>query len=265
MDDFNSRDFYKKLNFHFNNSNRGQIEGFLKDSFFRVKTILDRKAIITVGNEYASFLRVVGDIEDSYKVYEEISPLIIDIFGEKSKEYASFLLNLGDVDIVAGNYKKALDNFNKAEYILGDFVEEKYLLATLYNNRSSALRNLGDNKLAIKDIKNALNIVSDMPLKTAISLINLCEIYILEGEFSKAKNKINEAIMIFKNSNLKNDIHYANALSTAGQIYYYLGDYEKSHAYYLCSLDRFIKKAGDSKVTEIIKSNIKKVERLKNL
>lgn len=262
---FNSRDFYEKLDFHFNNSNRDQIEGFLKDSFFTVKTILDRKALVTVGNEYASFLRLIGNTEESYKIYEEIRPLIIEIFGEKSKEYASFLLNLGDVDIVAGDYKKALNNFNIAEHILNKFVEERYLLATLYNNRSSALRNLGENKLAIKDIKKALHIVSNMPLKTAISLINLCEIYILEGEFNKAKDKICEAIMIFKNSNLKNDIHYANALSTAGQIYYYLGDYEKSHAYYLCSLDRFIKKAGDSKVTEIIKSNIKRVERLKNM
>lgn len=265
MSEINIQDFYSKLKYHFDNSNRSQIESFLRDSFFQTKTISNKKAIISVGNEYASFLRVIGDTNKSYEVYYEIESLIKEIFGEKSKEYASYLLNLGDVDIVSKNYNKALENFNKAELVLEQYTNEKFLLATLYNNRSSAYRNVGENKLAIKDIRSALALVKDKPNKMAISLINLAEIYILEGDFDKAKDKINEAIKIFKKLEKKDDIHYANALATAGQIYYYLGDYDKSHAYYVCSLDLLNRKASNSKVTDILKANIEKVKKLKKV
>lgn len=262
MNAFDSKDFYSKLRKHFDLSDRGLIESFLRDSFSLAKTSLDEKAIILVGNEYASYLRFIGDTKVSYEIYEFISSKIIRMFGLKSKEYASFLLNLGDVDIVEKDYRKAFSRFNEAEQILRDFDKEIYLKATLYNNRSQAYKGISDNRLAIKDIKLALELMKDNDSKTAISLINLSEIYISEGEFLKAKKSILESIKMFKKEELKKDIHYANALSTAGQVFYYLGDYDKSLAYLTCSLEQLKKKAGESKVTDIIKANIDKVKRL---
>lgn len=262
MKSFNLAEFYENLRKHFSASNSSEIRQFLEDSFRKVEAIFDDEAFVAVGNEFASYLRLIGDTSLSYHIYEKVEEKILQLVGDKSVQYASFLLNLGDVDMVAKNYKTALERFNKAEGILEDFPNESYLFASLYNNRSSAYRSLLMVEEAKKDIFKALQLVKDKDKNKGISLINLAEIYILDGDFYKAENTIIEALRIFKDAGLKDDIHYANLLSTAGQLYYYLGDYEKSYAYYSCSLRQFEAKAGKSSVYEIIKNNCLKTKSL---
>lgn len=259
---FNLNDFYTRLKGHFDSSNGRQIEKFLEDSYKQAIDELGDREIISIGNEYASYLRLIGEIDKSFAIYSTISPKLIKLFGDKSKEYASLLLNLGDVHIVAGDYRKAVDEFNKVEEILKNFPEEKYLWASLYNNRSSAYRGTYEYRKAKSDIKNAIKLMEANDLKKAISLINLAEVYIQEGEFHRAEETIFESISIFKKDEYKNDIHCANAFATAGQIYYYLGDYQKSYAYYLSALVRFKQKAEDSAITKLIEKNLDKVKKL---
>lgn len=262
MQDISISEFYNKLRWHFSNSNGDEILSYLESMFKNVESTSDDKLYITVGNEFASYLRFIGNTEKSYEIYNKIHRKIEKIFGYKSNEYASFLLNLGDVDMVSQNYEQALKRFNQAEEILNDLPRSEYLLASLFNNRSAAYRALYKNKEARKDIEMAISLVKNRDDKKAISLINLSEIYILEGDFSKAEKIIKEALNIYKKEGMKDDIHYANALSTAGQIYYYLGDYRKSYGFFSCSYDQFKKKFGNTKVTELIKSNLEKVKKL---
>ena len=117
MKTYDLSNFYQKLKEKFNKSNGRDTLIYLLEEFSNTINLEDERAIIFVGNELSSFLRVKGVIDLSYKIYSVIEKLIIKNYGLYSEEYATLLINIGDLDIVAKNNEKAIENLTKAEKI----------------------------------------------------------------------------------------------------------------------------------------------------
>ena len=86
--------FYKDLKLKFNKSNGKEVILFLMEEFSKTISLKDERAIIAVGNELASFLRVKGQTDLAYKIYKVIKKLVLDNYGFISKDYASLLINI---------------------------------------------------------------------------------------------------------------------------------------------------------------------------
>lgn len=226
MNKYDLSKFYSLLKIKFDKSNAEEIMVFLLSEFAKAMRLKDEIAIISIGNELASYQRVAGRVEESYKIYDLVGKLTKKHFGANSKEYASYLLNLADVDIVSKKYKMAVERLGESLEILSHFEDEDYLLASAYNNRSSAFSQLNEYTLAESDIENAIRLVKNES-KIAISKINLSQIQKKQKKYSQAIENIRYAIEYFLKNNPK-DIHLAHAYATYGDIYYQLGEYDRS-------------------------------------
>lgn len=247
--------FYENLKDKFSKSHNNDILKYLLIEFKKSLEAADEHAIIYVGNELASFLRLIGDTKKSYAIYGQIGLIVKKNYGDRSKEYATLLLNLGDVDIVNKDYGKGLDRFNLAYEILKQYPADDYLFASLYNNRASAYRGLKSYDKAQADIERAIEIVRDNPNKLAISNINLAEILLVQAEYSRALETVDRAISYYELSN-PHDIHYANALATKGQIAFYMKNYDLSLCMYEKALSYFEGRLGQSNMTDLLRKNI---------
>ncbi len=254
--------FLEQLDQFYNSDNPSELINFLDKTFWESVKSENTELLIASGNEYAGYLRVSGKIKEAHEVYEKIIPLIKSSYGIFSREYTSLLINLGNLYIADCAYIKSLELFSEAEKILSEFPEERNLYAALYNNRSTSFRMLSDTRSAKKDILNALDIVKNDPQKRAVSLINLSEILILSGEFSRADKIITESLEIFERKIFFDPVHYANALSTAGEINYYLGNYLRSQVFYARSLKEFDNHMGNNPMKERILNNYCKVRKI---
>ena len=128
--------FYNDLKLKFNKSNGKETLLFLMEEFSKTISLKDERAIIAVGNELASFLRVKGQTDFAYKIYKVIKKLVLDSYGFISKDYASLLINISNCHIVAKNYDLAIDNLNETENILSQLSDTKYLMPSVYNDET---------------------------------------------------------------------------------------------------------------------------------
>lgn len=258
MKTYDLSNFYQKLKEKFNKSNGRDTLIYLLEEFSNTINLEDERAIIFVGNELSSFLRVKGVIDLSYKIYSVIEKLVIKNYGSYSEEYATLLINIGDLDIVAKNNEKAIENLTKAEKIAMTKENNDYLLASIYNNRSAAFRNLKLFDQAENDINKAMMLTSNAE-KIAVSQINLAEIKLAQNDCVKAINLIDKAISYYEKNNLYIP-HLANAYATAASIYYKLNEYEKSIAYLEKAIDIFDHNIGNGPIRDMLLKNLAKVK-----
>ncbi|MBU5668838.1 tetratricopeptide repeat protein [Peptoniphilus sp. MSJ-1] len=250
--------FYENLKIKFSKSSANEIFLYMIYELKEALKLKDIDSIIFIANELASFLRVKADTKNAYKIYKIIKNLTVRKYGCNSSEYATILLNLADVDIVDKNYNEAIKRLNESESILQN-IDDNYLYATMLNNRSSAYRGIKEYKKAREDIEKAIKLVNSKS-KIAISMINLCEVMLFEGNFEEALSEIKKVINYYKYEN-PTDIHYANALSTAANIYFKLKDFDKSIENYSLAYDKFYAKFGECEITKLLKRNIQNVHK----
>ena len=92
--EYDLSNFYKDLKLKFNKSNGKEILLFLMGEFSKTISLKDERAIIAVGNELASFLRVKGQTDFAYKIYKVIKKLVLKSYGFISKDYALSLIHI---------------------------------------------------------------------------------------------------------------------------------------------------------------------------
>lgn len=255
--------FYEKLKEKFNKSQARETLIYLLEEFSKTISLKDEGAIIFVGNELSSFLRVKGQTDLAYKIYKILVDLVIKNYGKKSKEYASLLLNIGNCDIVAKNYDKAIKRLDECEEILKNFDDIGYLLASLYNNRSQAYRAKSILDKAEADIEKALDLI-DKKERIAVSRINLAEILILKKEYNKALTNAKLAIDYYEKNNLKVP-HLANAYATCANIFYKLGEYDIAIKYYKKAIEVFDQTVGEGPAKKVIERNLEEAKRKRDI
>lgn len=166
MTTYDLSNFYNKLKEKFNKSTGKETLLYLLEEFSKTIGLRDERAIIFVGNELSSFLRVKGEVDLALDIYKVINELVVKKYGEMSNEYISLLINIADCDIVNKHYQLAVDKLNKAEKLLKikqvPVMDEDYefLLASIYNNRSAAYRELNLLEEAQKDIEESLKLIN---------------------------------------------------------------------------------------------------------
>lgn len=255
--------FYENLKEKFNKSEGKNTLIYLLEEFSKTISSKDERAIIFVGNELSSFLRVKGQTDLAYKIYKVLDDLVLKNYGQNSKEYASLLLNISNCDIVGKNYDRAIYNLNLCQDILSNFTDVDFLKASLYNNRSQAYRAVEDLEKAQEDIENALKIIKKDE-KIAVSRINLAEILLLRKKYSKALVNVNKAIFYYEGKNLEVP-HLANAYATCANIFYHMKEYDTSIYYYEKAIKVFDKTVGDGPVKEILLKNLEEVKRKRDI
>lgn len=255
--------FYEKLKEKFNKSKARDTLIFLLEEFSKTISLKDEGAIIFVGNELSSFLRVKGQTDLAYKIYSILEDLVIKNYGKNSKEYASLLLNIGNCDIVAQKYDQAIKRLDECEEILKNFDHIGYLLASLYNNRSQAYRAKSKLDLAQADIENALKLI-DNKEKIAVSRINLAEILLKKKDYARAFENIGLAIDFYEKNKLELP-HLANAYATRANIFFDLKEYDQSIKFYEKALRIFEKTVGEGPVKKLLEDNLKEAKRKRDI
>lgn len=255
--------FYNDLKLKFNKSNGKETLLFLMEEFSKTISLKDERAIIAVGNELASFLRVKGQTDFAYKIYKVIKKLVLDNYGFISKDYASLLINISNCHIVSKNYDLAIDTLNETETILSQLSDTKHLMASVYNNRSQAFRAKNMLDLAQEDIEKALKIIKNEE-KIAVSKINLAEILILKKKYAKALVNVNEAILYYEKNKLRLP-HLANAYATAANIYYNNKEYSTSIYYYEKAIDVFDETVGEGPIKDILIKNLNQAKKQRKI
>lgn len=128
---------------------------------------------------------------------------------EFKPDYATAYSNRGAVYNHLGNYKKAIEDFDRA-------IKIKPIYAEAYNNRGSAHKGLGNYKQAIEDFRKAIEIEPDI----AEFYKNRGVVYIHLGYYQQAIEDCNRA--------LEMQPAYAEAHFNRGNAYFTLGNYRQA-------------------------------------
>lgn len=117
----------KILKDKFSKSYNDDILKYLLIEFKKSLEAADEHAIIYVGNELASFLRLIGDVQKNPMPYMDNRDLLLRKIMEIDLKNMRLVVKFRDVDIVNKDYGKGLDRFNLAYEIL-----KQYPVMTIY-------------------------------------------------------------------------------------------------------------------------------------
>ena len=206
------------------------------DSLYEKK---DLEGVVSVCNELGGLYRAMRRTDEALWTYEKVMEGLEQMGLKGTRNYASALINLGNVHIARKSYEKAYGIDRQALEILERLGGEAYQRAALYNNMSAALRELGRTKEAQDMALRAIEIIRELPEcmgELATSYTNLGQAQAKEYAFSDARQNLMHALQLYENSSGDRDIHYANAV-------YALGNLDDAQGYYKNAEERYIRAA----------------------
>ena len=205
----------------------------------RAGNLEDLEGVVSVCNELGGLYRAMRRTDEALWTYEKVMEGLEQMGLKGTRNYASALINLGNVHIARKSYEKAYGIDRQALEILERLGGEAYQRAALYNNMSAALRELGRTKEAQDMALRAIEIIRELPEcmgELATSYTNLGQAQAKEYAFSDARQNLMHALQLYENSSGDRDIHYANAV-------YALGNLDDAQGYYENAEERYIRAA----------------------
>lgn len=165
---------------------------------------------------------------------------------------------LGVSSIVAGEYDKALQYFNKA-IDLNIRLNKMNDLSRQYVNSGRVYMHMGDNQSAVKYFNMALEIQNKYDIKGAklITLINLGFLYDNEGNYKKAEDTYNEAMLIAEMTANSNE--QARIMNNLANIYINTGRVDKALEIFK-KIGNIYENIGDKKGTAEVFTNIGEID-----
>lgn len=259
-------DFYKGLDGMFRQKNPQAIEEYMVKYLANAKGSGDLKAEIAIRNELGGFYRAAGRTDSAKENYDMVLKTLENMGMENTENYASALINTGDVYIVIGDYDRALSMFLYAKEILEKLgLGKDYRMAALSNNISAVYRAKGDFNNAEKSLTLAFEIIKNIPNtrgELAVTHINLAQLQIKQGKLDEAKENLNTAVNIFEKELGGRDVHYSQAAAALGEVYYYEGNYSLSKEWYKKAAELIKRDFGENKNYENIMKILAQVEGL---
>lgn len=223
--------FYKKYDELFDRQNFSELARYVEKWLEKAELLKLPELYIVVANELGGIYRVTGQTERAVKLYNTVLDRLISIGEYNTDNYATALINYGDVFIVSCEMEKALELFTKAECILErNGHKQDYLMAALYNNMSYVYMHIKKYDEAEKVLKSALAIVSNdyrYERELATTHISLGEVLIEKGNAEEAKLNFEKAMKIYDSLEPK-DPHYAAAIAGMGKVYLLMDDYNRA-------------------------------------
>lgn len=246
----NVEKFYETLDSYFKNQQIDKVEPFLVSSLEQAKEEEDYGAYISVCNEMIGFYRSISSYEKAYIAAEDVLLLMEELQMENTEHFATTLLNAATAYRAAGDYATALRHYRQALRIYDGILQpQDYRYAGLYNNMSILFEKMEENEEAIVYANKALSIIEqlqDSEAETATTMTNLALLYFKADQSEKAKELLEQAIVLFEQSGENTDAHYSGALAGVAEAWYRMQNYGKALEYYEKALDEVKKHFGEN-------------------
>ena len=233
------QEFYSVLDSLYEKKEMDKVEPYMLEVLSRAGNLEDLEGVVSVCNELGGLYRAMRRTDEALWTYEKVMEGLEQMGLKGTRNYASALINLGNVHIARKSYEKAYGIDRQALEILERLGGEAYQRAALYNNMSAVLRELGRTKEAQDMALKAIEIIRELPEcmgELATSYTNLGQAQAKEYAFSDARQNLMHALQLYENSSGDRDIHYANAV-------YALGNLDDAQGYYENAEERYIRAA----------------------
>ncbi len=233
------QEFYSVLDSLYEKKEMDKVEPYMLEVLSRAGNLEDLEGVVSVCNELGGLYRAMRRTDEALWTYEKVMEGLEQMGLKGTRNYASALINLGNVHIARKSYEKAYGIDRQALEILERLGGEAYQRAALYNNMSAVLRELGRTKEAQDMALRAIEIIRELPEcmgELATSYTNLGQAQAKEYAFSDARQNLMHALQLYENNSGDRDIHYANAV-------YALGNLDDAQGYYENAEERYIRAA----------------------
>lgn len=265
---FKVQAFYNELDGFFAKKNSEGLEEFLINSWEQARQTEDTAYLIAVANELGGWYRTKGNIEEAKELYSLALDAVEKVNGKNHENYATTLINTGDVYLMEKDYDAADAYFNEAlEILLNLGLEEDYRAAALWNNMSVVRREKGQYDEAVEALNKALALIEKIgqaPEEMATSLINLGQLRIKQKKYDQAEENLKQAISMYEKELGTSYPHYAIALAGLAECYYFQGEYDLAEFNYVHALEDMEKRYGPSAhVVKSLSANLEQVRRSK--
>ncbi|MCQ2399572.1 MAG: tetratricopeptide repeat protein [Clostridia bacterium] len=185
---------------------------------------------ISVLNECVGFYRKTGNKELAEKYSVEVLSLVDELGYAKSLTGATAFLNVATALKSFGDYKKAIELYDKAQVIYEKFLPETdYRLGGLYNNKALALSDAGEYALSRVLFEKALYVMQKndgFEGEIIITLCNLATLTETEKGFEEGKAEIEKYLKtgmeVFRKAKTE-DGNFAYALEKCADAFGYYG------------------------------------------
>lgn len=259
--------FYEELNTLFKQKNPDNVLLFIEKCIHEAEMNDDKYTLIALNNELGGFCRAKGDLVRAKNAYNIVLSLLNELSLYDTANYATALLNTGDVYINSKEYTKALEFFLQAKKLFTKLgIVEDYRIAALNNNISMAYRELERYEEAEDALKSALEIIKKMPTRRgdlATTLVNLGELQIKQRKFSEAETTLLRAVNIYEE---KGGIHthYSSACAALGNLYFLQGKILEAERYYIKALQLVKRDFGITPYYQMLEKNLEYVQERKS-
>lgn len=228
--------FFYDLDQLFADKKFDEAETYMKENLKKAEDECDAGATISICNELGGYYRATSRYAEGIPLYEKALELIYQLGLNGTEHHGTTLVNYATTVTLIGDVEKALQLDTAAATIFSEagFAMD-YRLATLYNNMSFLCMDLGHYDEAETSLNDALYILKaldDAEIDVAVTYTNLAGVYMAKGNLDEAKVTIKKALDIFITESGRNDVHYAGAVNTLGEIYFREENYERAAALY---------------------------------
>ena len=224
--------FYKKLDQFYAAGGQEKTEQFLLEWERRLLDEGSWAELVAVYNELGSFYRGTSRYEQSLSSFQQAEEEIARRLGKNCTEYATVLNNMAGTYRLARQREKAVSLFQEAIQIY--LAQEKldiYACASVYNNISLVLQDMGELDRAAGYLEQALELISQMPQcrhEMAVTYNNLTALYHRAGREEEAKRCLELALQSFEQCSEEENVHYAAGLNSLAGFLYSAGDYGRA-------------------------------------
>ena len=245
------------------------VEPFLLQKIEEAQMLGDSGALVTLMNELIGHYRETGEFDKSIAACRQVLELMEQLGLKGTVAYATTLLNVANACRAAGLLRESMLYYNEVKAAYQDSLENTdFRYASLYNNMSLLLQEMGDHESACDCLERALSIASlyeNARIEVAVSYTNLAASLLKLGRYEEAIEKLNKAFSIFEMDE-ERDYHYSGALSAMGEAQYLAGNLEESARYYQLALKEIERNMGRNRAYEITLQNLNAVQnKLKEL
>lgn len=236
MADMELSGFFKKQSELYNTGRIAEIPAFFDEWLDKTDAEGDKGARVTILNEMMGFYREKSLHDKAVSCGEEAARLMQEMNMAGTIPYAMTLLNAATVYRAAGKYQESAERYAEVFAIFHEQLSPgDFKFAEANNNVALLYQELGRFDKAVEALERALAICRDTPHKefeTAVTLANLGNCEIEEGELGAAIVDLTEAVEIFTDEEAS-DTHHAAAITGLADVDARLGRIERAKDGYL--------------------------------
>ncbi|HIU26296.1 MAG TPA: tetratricopeptide repeat protein [Candidatus Copromorpha excrementigallinarum] len=241
-----------------------EIENYLRDVLKEAESAGSGELVIAACNELGGLARARGDFKEAEALHMKVLRLLEEAGQKGNLNYATALINCGDVYASADENERALEIFLEAEAMLKALGQDgMYPMAALCNNISKVYICLGQNEKAEKALEKALEIIEALPgmwQEKATTYVNAAEAAAAAGKLKKAAETFAGAIALFREHGVR-DQHYAAALAGEARLRFMEGAAAEAAGGFNEAAEIIKEIYGENSIYRLLKENAEKAEK----